>query len=111
MKDKYYATAFNPSTKCDCDVHRRQCCVYPPPPEDGTRPLRLMVAGLECIDWTPQGLVLRGAGPSTRKLHLWLAERRTLQEDIIIAENWGGFDADYVVDELKDFYEAEASQA
>jgi hypothetical protein len=90
IQDAYYdGPRFNQNVRCKCDAHDGALCqVYPPRDPDS---LTLNVAGLECVDYTPLGNQLRLAGDSSRKQYLWVAERKKLQEDLIVAECWRDF--------------------
>jgi hypothetical protein len=50
------------------------------------RDLRAAVAGTECYDWSTFGLRQGLAGPTTRTLAIWLAQRILCLEDVILHE-------------------------
>jgi hypothetical protein len=104
IQDAYYfGPTFNRNVRCKCDTHGGALCpVYPPLSSENQR-LSVMISGLECVDFTPYGSQLKLGGDSTRKLALWLAERRINLEDVIIAECWRDFPYDEIAKAHRSF--------
>jgi hypothetical protein len=89
IQDAYYnSNKFNKDVRCVCDCHDGLCNMYP---SDDEANLRVTIAGLECVDFSPLGSQLQLGGMSARKLYLWLADRKKLLEDLIVVECWRDF--------------------
>jgi hypothetical protein len=90
IQDAYYdSPAFNWDVRCRCSSPGHAMCKVYSLGKEGD--LRVTAAGLECIDWSPFGSQEQAAGPSMRKMFLWIADRKKCQEDLIIAECWRDF--------------------
>ena len=89
------SASFSGQSKAPCYKCGQRCLVRPP--SDSSR-LHLHGAGHSCVAFSPRGKRAGFAHSSARPFHIWGAERRAHNEDIIIAECSSHFPAEVFAD-------------
>eukprot|EP00959_Pyramimonas_sp_CCMP1952_P468391 9493182-Pyramimonas_sp.AAC.1 len=82
-----------------CKVHNKRCEM---------KPSKVHIAGLPCVDWTPNGLGKKENGPTAVLMAAWVALRLILQEPFIINENAKTFDRNILDSIFSAYYVVES---